>query len=181
MLPAPVDHVRGALVTPAIDWLGQLVVERQCRLADLDSALGGCDRQLLFDQPTADAWVPSSAARQLVETLVFVHGGRPADVLRELGHRTTPRVRCLADAPIERLALRFSSLMHVGHWRRARPLLPGDLVELHAAAPLSATLLVWIVGLLNSLLAPRPERARREQVQVRMESPQHAVFLRCAD
>jgi hypothetical protein len=71
--------------------------------------------------------------------------------------------------------------MHVGHWRRALPLLPGDLVELHAPSPLAPTLLDWIVGLLNGALRPHAGRRRSEQVQVRVESPRHVVFVRCAD
>jgi len=184
MIDAPIDHVRGALVTPAIDWLGQLVVERQCSLSDLAPLLPARSQALLFDQPGADAWVPSSSAGQLVEAVLRLHGGCPGDVLRELGRRTTARVRSLADGPAERLALRLSRLVCVGRWRPARRLLPGDLVELHASRAISPTLLHWIAGLLASQLGPgagRAGAARREQVVVRIESPDHAVFVRCAD
>lgn len=192
MIQAPVDHVRGALVTPAIDWLGQLVVERRCSLSDLAPLLPAHGQALLFDQPGADAWVPSSSAQGLVEAVLRVHGGRPGDVLRELGRRTTARVRSLIDAPAERLALRLSDLAHVGQWRRARPLLPGDLVELRGRGPIAPTLLHWIAGLLSSQQGPAGEAlraprslgvrpGRAPQVVVRLESPDHAVFVRCVD
>jgi len=178
MHSAPCDHVRGDLVAPAIDWLGQLVAERRRPLRSLDTLLVGSERSLLFDPPTSEHWVPVSAAARLIDAVVDVHGGRMPAVLRELGRRSVPRVAALDGAPDERLAIRLDGLVRLGHWQRPAPLLPGDLLELETHRPCAPSLLAWISGLL-ACATPRGRRGAT-QIAVRAESPRHFVFARCA-
>ena len=174
---APCDHVRGDLVAPAIDWLGQLVAERGRPIASLDALLGGCERALLLDPPGTGDWVPVAAGQRVVEAIVDVHGGRMPAVLRELGRRSVPRIAALEHAPIERLAIQLDRLIRLGHWRRPRLGLPGDLLELEARRPCSASLVCWISGLLTS--ATKTGRRGTATVAARIESPERIVFVRC--
>lgn len=178
MISAPSDHVRGDLLAPAIDWLGQLVVERRRPLKSLDPLLPGGERALLNAPPSARDWVPVHAGRRIVEALVEVHGGCMSAVLRELGRRSVPRVAALDGTPDDRLAIRLEGLVRLGHWRRARPLLPGDLLELEAHQACAPSLLDWISG----LVAGATPKGRRggSQIVVRSESPRRFVFVRCA-
>jgi hypothetical protein len=175
---APCDHVRGDLVAPAIDWLGQLLIERGRPLATLDARIGGGDRALLLDPPGADAWVPVTTGQRIVEAVVDVHGGRMPAVLRELGRRSVPQIAALSNAPTERLGIELDRLIRLGHWRRPRLGLPGDLLELEARRPCSATLVGWISGLLTG--ATKTGRRGTTHVAARIESPEHIVFVRCA-
>lgn len=177
MVAAPTDHVRGDLVAPAIDWLGQLVVERRRPLRSLDPILTGSERELLLEPPSEDEWVPIAAGRRILEALVHVHGGRMPAVLRELGRRSVPRVADLDGAPAERLAFRLDRLVRLGHWRRPRPRLPGDVLELEAHRPCAPAVLDWVSGLIAS--APTAPSHRSTEIAVRVESPCHFVFVRC--
>ena len=177
MHPAPASHVRGALVRPAIDWLGQLVASQSDEGVGLD-VLSRSDTALMLGRPAADAWVPAEATGDVLDTLLAVHGGRASDVLRELGRRTAPQVTELAGDP-DRVALRLARLARLGRWRKAAPLLPGDLVELQASVAPSPTLLAWVAGLLDGALHGGTRPSRISQIEVRRESPWQCVFVRC--
>ncbi len=178
MHSAPTDHVRGDLVAPAIEWLGQLVAERHRPMQTLDTWLRGSERTLLHEPPSADHWIPLHVGRRLVEALVEVHGGRMPAVLRELGRRSVPRVAALDGAPVERLAIRLDGLIRLGHWRRATPRLPGDLLELDAHRPCEASTLAWLAGLI-ACATPRGMHGAT-MTAVRTEAPGRYVFVRCA-
>jgi len=177
MVRAPSDHVRGDLVAPAIEWLGQLVVERRRTLRSLDPLLGARERSLLFAAPTLDDWVPVHVGRRILDAVVQVHGGRGSAVLRELARRSVPRIADLDGAPAERLSFRLDRLLRLGHWRRPQPRLPGDILELEAHRPCAPSVRDWVGGLVASSLPTDPDRM--VQVAVRVESPRHFVFVRC--
>jgi hypothetical protein len=170
--------VRGDLVAPAIDWLGQLVAMRDRSLESLDGLLTKSERNLLCDPPTAERWVPVATAQRLVEAIVSVHGGRMPAVLRELGRRSVPRIEWLNDAPVDRIAIRLDRLIQLGHWRSPRLCLPGDLLELEAHHRCAPSLIAWISGLL-AVACPRGQHGGTH-VAARIESPRHVVFVRCA-
>ncbi len=174
---APCDHVRGDLVAPAVDWLGQLVAERGRPIVSLDALLRGKERALLFEPPTEDQWIPVAVAERVIEAIVDVHGGRMPVVLRELGRRSVPRITALVEAPTTRLALRLDRLIRLGHWRRPRLALPGDLLELEAHRPCSPSLVGWISGLLTCATASG--RRGTTHVAARIESADRIVFVRC--
>ena len=174
----PSPRVRGALVAPIIDWLGQLAAERRVGIDRLRARLDAGRADILLNPPGPNAWVSLPATHALVEVLLAVHGGRADGVLHELGRRTVALSHDLGKLRRAGLAHQLGDLLHVGQWRPVRAGLPGDLVELQSERPLAPVLLEWMARLLGRALDPA--QLMRIDVHPRREGPSRVVFVRCA-